>query len=47
MCEAYTVGVICAMYSEMGLGIVVLQAVLLTAAVFVALTTYVHATKKV
>merc|ERR1719198_1236729 len=46
ICEAYTVGVICAMYSEMGLGIVVLQAVLLTAAVFVALTTYVHATKK-
>lgn len=46
-CEGYTVGVLCAMYYEMGLGIIVLQAVALTAAVFVALTTYVLVTKKV
>lgn len=46
LCESYTVGVICATYYEAGYGMIVLQALLLTAAVFVSLTTYVLVTKK-
>jgi FtsH-binding integral membrane protein len=46
LCEAYTVGVICAMYYEAGAGMIVLQALILTAAVFVSLSTYVMVTKK-
>jgi len=46
LCEAYTVGVICAMYYEAGAGMVILQALILTAAVFVSLSTYVLVTKK-
>jgi hypothetical protein len=46
ICEAYTVGVICAVYQEQGYGMLVLQALLLTAAVFISLTTYVFVTKK-
>lgn len=46
LCEAYTVGVVCAVYYASGLGLVVLQALLLTAAVFLSLTTYVLTTKK-
>ena len=42
----YTVGVVCAMYYQSGMGLVVLQALVLTAAVFVSLTTYVLVTKK-
>jgi len=45
-CEAYTVGVVCAIYQEQGYGIIVLQALLLTAAIFISLTTYVFVTKK-
>ena len=44
--EAYTVGVLCASYSQAGLGLVVLQALLLTAGVFIALTAYVFVSKK-
>ena len=39
LCEAYTVGVICAMYYEAGAGMIILQALILTAAVFVSLST--------
>jgi len=46
LCETYTVGVICAIYQEQGYGIVVLQALILTAAVFSSLTAYVFVTKK-
>ena len=46
VCEAYTVGVICAVYYERGYGEIVLQALLLTAAVFTSLTSYVFVTKK-
>ena len=46
VCEAYTVGVICAVYYEQGYGEIVLQALLLTAAVFTSLTSYVFVTKK-
>tara|TARA_B100000795_G_scaffold269044_1_gene257342 strand:+ start:31 stop:642 length:612 start_codon:yes stop_codon:yes gene_type:complete len=46
VCEAYTVGVICAVYYEQGYGEIVLQALLLTAAVFISLTSYVFVTKK-
>jgi FtsH-binding integral membrane protein len=46
LCEAYTVGVICAIYQEQGLGVIVLQALILTAAVFSSLTAYVFVTKK-
>ena len=46
VCEAYTVGVICAIYYEQGYGEIVLQALLLTAAVFTSLTSYVFVTKK-
>jgi len=42
----YTVGVVCASYYENGLGLIVLQALILTAAVFVSLTTYVFVTGK-
>jgi hypothetical protein len=45
-CEAYTVGVVCAVYYQQGYGMVVLQALLLTAAVFISLTSYVFVTKK-
>jgi len=46
LCEAYTMGVVCARYYEAGYGMIVLQALLLTAAVFVSLTSYVFVTKK-
>jgi len=46
VCEAYTIGVVCARYYEAGYGMIVLQALLLTAAVFVSLTSYVFVTKK-
>jgi len=46
VCEAYTVGVVCAVYYEQGYGMIVLQALLLTAAVFISLTSYVFVTKK-
>jgi len=46
LCMAYTVGVVCAMYYENHLGLVVLQALILTAAVFVSLTSYVFVTGK-
>ncbi len=45
LAEAYTLGVICAIYYQAGYGVLVLQALLLTAAVFVSLTTYVFVTK--
>jgi FtsH-binding integral membrane protein len=46
LCEAYTVGVVCASYYQAGYGMIVLQALLLTAAVFLSLTSYVFVTKK-
>ena len=46
MCLSYTTGVICASYYESGYGVVVFQALVLTAAVFLSLTTYVHVSKK-
>ena len=46
VCEAYAVGVVCAIYYVYGYGEIVLQALLLTAAVFTSLTSYVFATKK-
>ena len=46
LCMSYTVGVVCAVYQATGQGIIVLQALVLTAAVFLSLTTYVHVTKK-
>lgn len=46
LCEAYTVGVVCAVYYASGLGLIVFQALLLTAAVFLSLTAYVLTTKK-
>jgi len=46
MAISYTVGVVCAMYNEMGLDKIVLQALILTSAVFVSLTTYTMVTKK-
>jgi len=46
VCITYTVGVVCAAYYENHYGLVVLQALILTAAVFVSLTTYVLVTKK-
>jgi len=46
MAISYTTGVICAAYYQHGLGLVVLQALVLTAAVFISLTTYVHISKK-
>ncbi|KAL3926952.1 MAG: hypothetical protein SGPRY_003055 [Prymnesium sp.] len=54
ICEAYTVGVICAMYQESGMGMIVLQAcfspasrtaLMLTAAIFISLTAYTLNTK--
>lgn len=45
-CMTYTVGVVCAMYYASGYGLVVLQALILTAAVFISLTSYVMVTKK-
>ncbi|KAL3930476.1 MAG: hypothetical protein SGPRY_001520 [Prymnesium sp.] len=45
LCEAYTIGVICATYQANGLGMIVLQALMLTAAIFVSLTTYTLITK--
>ena len=47
LCETYTIGVICAMYYENGNGMIVLQALMLTAAVFISLTVYTLTTKKV
>ena len=46
MCMTYTVGVVCAAYYENHMGLIVLQALVLTAAVFISLTTYVFVTKK-
>jgi len=46
LCEAYTVGVICAIYYASGMGMVVLQALMLTAAIFISLTAYTLTTKK-
>lgn len=46
LCETYTVGVICAMYTHQGYGMIVLQALILTAAIFGSLTAYVLVTKK-
>ena len=46
VCEAYTVGVVCAVYQQQGYGMIVLQALLLTAAIFISLTSYVFVTKK-
>lgn len=46
MAISYTTGVTCAAYYQHGLGLVVLQALVLTAAVFISLTTYVHISKK-
>jgi len=46
LCESYTIGVICAIYQENNAGIIVFQAFVLTAAIFIALTTYVLVTKK-
>merc|ERR1712110_948995 len=46
MCEAYAVGVICAIYQEQGAGAVVLQAFILTAAIFTSLTAYTFISKK-
>lgn len=44
--ETYTVGVVCASYYAQGYGMIVLQSLMLTAAVFVSLTTYVMVSKK-
>ena len=38
LCMSYTVGVVCAVYQASGQGIIVLQALLLTAAVFLSLS---------
>ena len=46
MCLSYTVGIVCAVYYESGYGMVVLEALILTAAVFLSLTAAVHVTKK-
>jgi len=46
LCEGYTVGVICAMYYANGMGMIVLQALMLTAAIFLSLTAYTFTTKK-
>lgn len=46
LCMTYTVGVVCAAYYEGGYGLIVLQALILTASVFASLTTYVMVTKK-
>jgi len=43
---SYMTGVVCAAYYQQGLGLVVLQALVLTAAVFISLTTYAHISKK-
>ena len=39
LCMTYTVGTVCAAYYESNYGMVVLQALILTAAVFLSLTT--------
>jgi len=46
ICMTYTVGVVCAAYYENHMGLVVLQALILTATVFASLTSYVFVTKK-
>merc|ERR1712070_24258 len=46
LCEAYGVGVICAVYQEQGQGAIVLQAFILTAAIFCSLTAYTMISKK-
>jgi FtsH-binding integral membrane protein len=46
LCMSYSVGVVCAVYYQTGYGIVVFQALILTSAVFVALTTYTFVTKR-
>ena len=43
---SYTVGVVCAAYYENHMGHIVLQALMLTAAVFIGLTSYAFVTKK-
>jgi len=45
-CITYTVGVVCAAYYTTGYGMIVLQALILTASVFISLTAYVLVTKK-
>ena len=45
-CMTYSVGVVCAAYYANNMGLIVLQALILTAAVFISLTTYVLVTKK-
>ena len=47
VCESYTIAVVCAMYYENGAGMIVLQALILTAAVFISLTVYALKSKKV
>jgi FtsH-binding integral membrane protein len=46
VCMTYTVGVVCAAYYQNHMGVIVLQALILTASVFISLTTYVLVTKK-
>ena len=46
MSMSYTVGVVCASYYAAGYGMIVLQALILTASVFISLTTLVFVTKK-
>lgn len=46
LCMSYTVGVVCASYYENHMGHIVLQALMLTAAVFLGLTSYAFVTKK-
>jgi len=45
ICEAYTIGVVCAVYYASGAGMIVLQALMLTAAIFLSLTAYTLNTK--
>lgn len=45
-CLSYTTGVVCATYYANGMGLVVFQALVLTATVFISLTSYVWTTKK-
>jgi FtsH-binding integral membrane protein len=46
LCMTYTVGVVCAMYYENHMGVIVLQGLILTASVFISLTSYVLVTQK-
>ena len=45
ICEAYTIGVVCASFSQNGMGHLILQAAGLTALVFVSLTAYTFTSK--